>query len=186
MRKHLLLVCLCAGVLSGKAQVEEKYGLGKVPVVNGRVMFQDTIIVALDDNLIYEKMSVWAKKRFNKPNVIVSRFVSEDVVNYQLGVTAEEWIDFKKKFFVWDRTRINYWVEFQCHNHLCVVRLTRINYWYEEERDGGLKFSAEEWITDANAFNSHQTKLLKEPGKFRKKTIDFFEQIVQQLSQTLQ
>ena len=186
MKKLFLSLFLCLGVLAGKAQIDSKYGIGKVPVVNGKVMFQDTIVTVLDDAVAYEKMAMWAKERFNKPYVIISRFVSEDEVNHLLGVTAEEWLDFKKKFFVWDRTRINYWLEFQCRDNRCVIRLTRINYWYEEERDGGSKFSAEEWITDENAFNSKQTKLLNDPGKFRVKTIDFFEQLVIQLSQILQ
>lgn len=186
MKRIGLLFSFCLIVLGGMAQVEEKYGIGSVPVVNGRVMFQDTVSTKFSGKEAYAKVLEWAKVRFGKPNVIISKFVQEDDVNYQIGVTAEERMVFKNKFFVYDYTRINYWVDLQCKDDQCIIRLTRIKYWYEEERDGGSKFSAEEWITDENAFNAKQTKLLKEPGKFRKKTIDFFDQLVSELSQLLQ
>ena len=91
---------------------------------------------------------------------------------------------FTDRFFVLDRTRINYWVELQCHEGGATIKLTRINYWYEEEREGGLKFSAEEFITDENAFNK-KGKLLKEQGKFRKGTIDFFDRCVAEMTKVL-
>jgi hypothetical protein len=40
-------------------------------------------------------------------------------------------------------------------------------------------------ITDKEAFNKKVTKLLKDQGKFRRKTIDFFDQCVMQLSEAL-
>ena len=101
-----------------------------------------------------------------------------------MSLTAEEYLVFTNRFFVLDRTRINYWLELQCADNSTTVKLTRINYWYEEERDGGIKFSAEEMITDENAFNK-KGKLLKDQGKFRRKTIDFFEECVEQISQQL-
>ena len=91
---------------------------------------------------------------------------------------------FVNRFFVLDRTRINYWMELQCADNGATVKLTRINYWYEEEREGGIKFSAEDMITDENAFNK-KGKLLKDQGKFRRKTIDFFEDCVNQISQQI-
>lgn len=185
MKRILLSICLALGLMAGWAQVEAKYGVGSVPVVNGRVLFQDTITTVLSKVDAYAKVEAWAKKRFTKPNVIVSKFVSNDVQNQQLSLTAEEYLVFTNRFFVLDRTRINYWVEIQCIEHAVVIKMTRINYWYEEERDGGTKFNAEETITDKHAFNKKGTKLLKEQGKFRRKTIDFFEQCVIQLSTIL-
>lgn len=181
----LLFFCLEVGVYAVQAQVEPQYGIGSVPVVNGRVFFQDTIPTALSKEEAYAKIEAWAKTRFNKPNVIVSKFVTTDAQNHQLNLTAEEYLVFTNRFFVLDRTRINYWLEIQCQNNYAVLKMTRINYWYEEERDGGSKFSAEETITDTQAFNRKGTKLLKEQGKFRRKTIDFFEQCAMQLTQII-
>lgn len=185
MKRFILSICLAFSLMAGWAQVEAKYGAGSVPVVNGRVLFQDTITTVLSKEAAFEKIHAWAKRRFTKPNVIISKFVNTDIQNQQLSLTAEEYIVFKDRFFVLDRSRINYWVEFQCYDQYVVMKMTRINYWYEEERDGGSKFNAEETITDKHAFNKKGTRLLREQGKFRCKTIDFFEQCVMQLASVL-
>lgn len=182
MKRLFLTICLGMNLMAGWAQVEAKYGKGSVPVVNGRVIFQDTISTTLTPEAAYSKIVTWAKKRFQKPNVIISKFVSNDIQNQQLNITAEEYLVFTDRFFVLDRTRINYWVDIKCHDNYTIFTITRINYWYEEERNGGIKFRAEEMITDEQAFNKKGTKLLKDQGKFRRKTIDFFEQCVMQLS----
>lgn len=185
MKRTLMSIALCLGVMMAWAQVETRYDKGSVPVVNGRVMFQETVATPLNEGEAYARLSAWAKQRFNKPNVIVSKFTAEDDTNHALNLTAEEYIVFKNKFFVLDRTRVNYWVELQCREGAVNVKLTRINYWYEEERDGGIKFSAEEFITDDEAFNAKGTKLLKDQGKFRKGTIDFFDSLVAEISTAL-
>ena len=185
MKRFCLSICLCLGLLAGWAQVAPRYDKGSVEVMNGRVLFQKEIATALDPDAAFERIEQWAKGRFGKPNVIVSKFVANDAANRNLSVTAEEYIVFTKKFFVLDRTRINYWVGIQCNKGGVTIQLTRINYWYEEERDGGSKFNAEETITDKHAFNKKGTKLLREQGKFRCKTIDFFEQCVMQLASVL-
>ena len=178
-------ICLCLSIMMAWAQVEARYDKGNVPVVNGRVMFQETIATTLSEGEAYARLNEWAKQRFNKPNVIVSKFTSEDNTNHTLSLTAEEYIVFTKKFFVLDRTRINYWAEFQCTESGVSIKLTRINYWYEEEREGGIKFCAEEFITDDEAFNAKGTKLFKDQGKFRKGTINFFDSLVAEMNTAL-
>lgn len=185
MKRFFLSICLGLSLMTAAAQVEAKYDKGNVPVVNGRVMFQDTISTPLSAEASFAKISAWAKTRFTKPNVIISKFIHDDERNQQLSVTAEEYLVFTNRFFVLDRTRINYWIEIQCYDNSTILKLTRINYWYEEERDGGLKFSAEEMITDENAFNKKGNKLLRNQGKFRRKTIDFFDDLVKQMSESL-
>ena len=167
------------------AQVEARYDKGNVPVVNGRVMLQETVKSTLNSDAAYERISQWAEQRFAKPNVIVSKFTSDDATNHSINLTAEEYIVFTKKFFVLDRTRINYWLEIQCTEGGATIKMTRINYWYEEEREGGIKFSAEEFITDENAFNKQGTKMLKDQGKFRKGTINFFDSLVAEMTEVL-
>lgn len=175
---------MALGLMTGWAQVEARYDKGNVEVVNGRVMFRETIATTLDQATAFERINRWAEQRFSKPNVIVSKFTSNDATNHSLSLTAEEYIVFTKKFFVLDRTRINYWVEIQCGDGAATIKLTRINYWYEEERDGGIRFSAEEFITDEQAFNN-KGKMRKDQGKFRKGTIDFFDNIMAELTEEL-
>ena len=187
MKRIFLTLCLAVSFMAGWAQVEAKYAAGRVPVVNGRVTFQDTIAATLSPEAAYAKVSTWAKERIksnNNPLVVISKVITDDARNGQLNFTAEEYIVFTNRFFVLDRTRINYWMEIKSIDNGIVLKLTRINYWYEEERDGGLKFSAEDMITDENAFN-RRGKMLKDQGKFRRKTIDFFEDWVMQISKAL-
>ena len=184
MKRFFLTICVSLGLMVGWAQVESRYDKGSVSVVNGRVLFQETIPTSLDQATSYERISEWAQQRFNKPNVIISKFTSEDSTNHTLNLTAEEYIVFTNRFFVLDRTRINYWLEIQCGEGNSTIKMTRINYWYDEEREDGLKFSAEEFITDTEAFNK-KGKLLKDQGKFRKGTIDFFDRIVTEMTEVL-
>lgn len=186
MKRFYFLMCLCiASIGISKAQVEPQYGPGSIRVINGRVLFEDTIRTSLPIDQAFKRTESWAKKRFSKPNVIISKFICDDINDHKVSFTAEEYIVFTNRFFVLDRTRINYWAEIQCHEGYTVFKMTRINYWYEEEREGGSKFSAEETITDENAFNRKKTKLLKEQGKFRRGTIDFFNRCVKELSENL-
>lgn len=182
MKRFYFSLCLCLSLYAGWAQVEAKYDTGSIPVINGRVLFQETIATTLSEEDAFNRISEWAQSRFTKPNVIISKFISNDAQNKILSLTAEEYMVFTNRFFVFDRTRINYWLEIQCTDGQTTIKLTRINYWYEEERNGGSKFSAEETITDEKAFNK-KGKLLKEPGKFRCKTIDFFDDIVEKMTE---
>ena len=185
MKRIILTLCVCLGIATSWAQVESRYDKGNVPVVNGRVYFEKTIPTLLGQASAYKRLNEWAQQRFSKPNVIVSKFVTDDEANATLGVTAEEYLVFADRFFVLDRTRINYWVEIQCADGKATIKMTRINYWYEEERDGGLKFSAEEFITDEQAFNKKGDKMLKDQGKFRCGTIDFFDGLVAEMTRVL-
>ena len=65
----------------------------------------------------------------------------------------------------------------ECYDNKVKVTIFRISYWYDEERDGGERFKAEEWITDKYALNKKHTRLAKISGKFRRKTVDRVEQI---------
>ena len=59
----------------------------------------------------------------------------------------------------------------QCSDGRADVKMLRIRYLYEEERNPQ-RMTAEEWITDKEAVNKKNTKLLPISGKFRRKTID--------------
>ena len=67
----------------------------------------------------------------------------------------------------------------------CNFHLSRITYWYDDEDDkGGIKMIAEEWITDENAINK-KGKLKKFEGKFRNKTLELKEILVNDLTARL-
>ena len=89
MKRICLSICLFISLMTGWAQVEARYDKGNVEVVNGRVMFQETVATTLDQAAAFERISQWAEQRFSKPNVIVSKFTSDDTTNHSLSLTAE-------------------------------------------------------------------------------------------------
>ena len=67
----------------------------------------------------------------------------------------------------------------------CNFNLSRITYWHDDEDEkGGVKMIAENWITDDNAFNK-KGELKRFEGKFRRKTIDLKEHLIDELTKAL-
>ena len=161
------------------------YEAGNVPVVNGKVTFETDIPVeGLTAAQIEERVNEWIAKRYVKPTVIsVKRFDSE-----KPGTTiikGEEYIVFRNTFLVLSRARMYYFLTLTASDENCNFHLSRITYWYDDEDDkGGIKMIAENWITDDNAFNK-KGKMKRFEGKFRRKTIDLKEQLVNELTQAL-
>ena len=84
-----------------------------------------------------------------------------------------------------DRTRIYYQCRVECGAGECTVELSRIRYWYDEARDGGVRYRAEEIITDEFGLNKKKTKLARVVGKFREKTIDFKDQLFKDIENAI-
>ena len=171
--------------LMGVAQVKNdaKY-LAKdaVPVENGRVIFTKEIEVPMSVTDIYAAVQEWAGEQYapveEMPN---HKMISANAESYEVTAGGEEWMVFANKFLSLDRTRVYYKINLACYDKKVVARIFNIRYWYEEERGGGSKFSAEEWITNEWALNKKGTKLSKKSGKFRCKTIDRAEEIFNNL-----
>ena len=165
--------------------ISEAYEAGKVPVINGKVTFETSIPAkGLTAKEVEERVNGWIAKRYVKPTVIsVKRFDSE-----KPGTTiikGEEYIVFKSTFFVLSRARMYYFLTLTAEDGSCNFHLSRITYWYDDEDEkGGIKMIAEDWITDDNAFDK-KGKMKKFEGKFRRKTIDLKEQLINELTQAL-
>ena len=188
MRKRFQLIVLALlASLAGFAQIDARYGIGAVPVVNNRVTFEKTLPISggLNAKWAYAKILKWVESRFVQPTVISSKTVEQDDTNYHLILQAEEYLTFKKNWLVLDRTRINYLLEITPADDGMRVKMTRIKYWYEEERGGGQHIKAEDWITDEQCINDKKTKFFKATGKFRIKTIDLFDQLTKELGVVL-
>lgn len=163
----------------------EAYTAGKVPVINGKVTFETEIPAeGLTAAQVEEKVNAWIAERYVKPTVIsVQRFESE-----KPGTTiikGEEYIVFRSSFFILDRARMYYFLTLTAKDGSCNFNLSRITYWHDDEDEkGGVKMIAENWITDENAFNK-KGELKKFEGKFRRKTIDLKEQLIDELTKAL-
>ena len=174
-----------AQLIKKESVISEAYEAGKVPVINGKVTFETSIPAkGLTAKEVEERVNGWIAKRYVKPTVIsVKRFDSE-----KPGTTiikGEEYIVFKNTFFVLSRARMYYFLTLTAEDGSCNFHLSRITYWYDDEDEkGGIKMIAEDWITDDNAFDK-KGKMKKFEGKFRRKTIDLKEQLINELTQAL-
>lgn len=174
-----------AQLIKKESVISEAYEAGKVPVINGKVTFETSIPAkGLTAKEVEERVNGWIAKRYVKPTVIsVKRFDSE-----KPGTTiikGEEYIVFKSTFFVLSRARMYYFLTLTAEDGSCNFHLSRITYWYDDEDEkGGIKMIAEDWITDDNAFDK-KGNMKKFEGKFRRKTIDLKEQLINELTQAL-
>lgn len=182
MRKILFMLLMLP--LVGMAQVKDAKYLAKdaVPVKNGRVVFTHEYEVPMNVNDIYTALQEWMEEQYalveGMPN---HKVISTDKNVYEMTAGGEEWLVFTNKFLSLDRTRLYYKLQLSCYDKKIVANIYDVHYWYEEEREGGVKYTAEEWITDEWAVNKKGTKLAKKSGKFRRKTIDRVEEIFNNL-----
>ena len=155
-----------------------KYLAGAVTLSQGKVVFVQTVQVpTLSKDAIYEKMLEWANERFQPQKGMQSRVVYTNKEAGQIAATAEEYIVFSSSALALDRTRIYYQFSMFASEGQFKLEMARIRYWYDENRNGGEKYTAEEWITDDMALAKKKTKLAPISGKFRRETIDLKDQL---------
>lgn len=184
----LLLICTAAEAQLFKKKersVEPQYSAGTIPVTNGKVTFEEKIQAeSLTAAQIEERVNNWITTRFVEPTIIsVKKFDSDQPAT--TVIKGEEYIVFKDKFFVLSRARIYYYLTLTASDGQCTFNMSRITYWYDDEEEkGGLKMKAEEWITDEYAFNK-KGGLKKFEGKFRRKTIELKDLLIEDLKKNL-
>lgn len=150
-----------------------KYLEGAITLKDDKIVFEDEIKAqSMSKDELYETLLKWAEKRFVPDNKLNSRVVYTNKENGEIVASAEEYMVFSSTALSLDRTRIYYHFYIQVKDGECNVTMSRIRYWYDENRDGGERYSAEEWITDEMALNKKKTKLAPICGKFRRETID--------------
>jgi colicin import membrane protein len=155
-----------------KTKVDPKYLKGAVPEVDGHVVFSKHIEVpGKSAAQIYDIMLQYMERLTKTSNQIDSKIATTDAQKHEIIGAYQEWLVFKKTALTLDRTRLFYVLHTQCSDGAVDIKLMRIRYLYEEERSPQ-RLSAEEWITDKEAVNKKNTKLLPLSGKFRRKTID--------------
>lgn len=191
MKKILLLIVVAifsanaasAQLFKKKSRtVEPKYQAGAVPVVNGEVVFEETIAAeGLTAEEIETRVNAWMRARFVEPAVISAKR-HESRQPHTLTIKSEEYIVFRSTALVLNRARIYYRLTVTAKEGSCNVNMSQISYWYDEEGEkGGIKeMKAEEWITDKESFDK-KGRLKKFEGRFRSKTIDLKDTLVNEL-----
>ena len=184
MKKFTILTLIIFTIFSAQAQISGN-GESVIPVINGKVTFEETIQAdGYTKTEIKNIIDSWIKERFVKPVVISAKqFIANNP--HATILKGEEYIVFKNKPLVLERARIYYYLTLTANEGSCTFNMSRITYWYDDEDDkGGIKMIAEEWITDENAINK-KGNLKKFEGKFRNKTIELKNTLVNDLTYRL-
>lgn len=193
MKKFLLLIAVMFICSAASAQLfkkkstvaEPQYQTGTVPVVNGKVTFEEVIPAeGLSAAEITDKVNGWIKSRYVEPTVISVKRYENEVPNTTI-IKGEEYIVFRNTFLVLNRARIYYYLTITAQDGKCTFNMSRITYWHDDEdENGGIHMKAENWITDEMAFDK-KGKLKNFEGKFRRKTIDLKNQLVDEIKNVL-
>lgn len=182
---HLLfaLICLCApALLHAQERDDSKYLAGAVPEVDGKVVFtKEFSIPGMSQDEIYNRLSNWMEARL-KANENNSRVVFSNKATGQIVGIGDEWIVFSSTALSLDRTKISYQLTANCQPEKCTLEIEKIRFNY---REGKEKYTAEEWITDKYALNKTQTKLVRGLAKWRRKTVDFVDDLAQGATEAL-
>jgi hypothetical protein len=140
---------------------------------------------AMTKEQIYETILDWANKRFQPSEKMNARVLFQNPKEGSIAIGGEEYLVFSTSALALDRTRIYYQLKVLCENGKSNIEMTRIRYWYDEARNGGEKYEAEEWIVDEWGLNKSKTKLAPICGKFRKKTIDLKDELFMEIQSVL-
>ena len=182
----LLMMLLPLGMTAQKQQDMSKYLAGAVPEQNGIVVFEKSYDVPNKTKAeIHESLKAYLTEAILKgENVLPQTRIQEDLPEAgTLAIAAEEYLYFKRKPLSTDGTRFYYQLVTQAEDGKFTIMMRRIRYVYDltdtpsTQANPDVCFTAEKWITDAEALNKAQTKLLKIPGKFRRFTIDRKDEI---------
>lgn len=185
MKNLISLLFLCLPFLV-HAQTDEKYLEGAITLKNGKVTFSTEMVTpAMTKEQIYETILDWANKRFQPTEKMNARVLFQNPEEGSIAIGGEEYLVFSNSALSLDRTRIYYQMKVLCENGKSNIEMSRIRYWYDEARDGGEKYEAENWIVDEWALNKSKTKLAPICGKFRKMTIDLKDEIFKEIQSIL-
>ena len=154
-----------------KVNPDAKYLRGAVTEVDGKVVFTTTVKTDKSPSAAYGIVKKYMEKMLREKNQIQSMIVEEDSVKGEIAATYCEWLVFKSNAVILDRTKLSYVLQASCKDGNVTITMSRIVYFYGEGKEMQ-RYKAEEWISDKEAVNKKNTRLLPLSGKFRRKTID--------------
>ncbi len=166
---------------------DSQYLAGKVPLTaDGVVCFEHTFVSKTKSSQqVFDILKDKALQKAEETKLLdISRILSES--KDTLVATICEPLYFKRKKWESDSTLFQYQYFVTKDNSSTTLRIWFISYCYEQNRESGFNYKAEEWITDKFALSKDGLSLLKQPGKFRKKTIDYIRQLFDKLEELIQ
>lgn len=187
-----LLFCsltLCFGqLIKEKLPTDAKYLAGAVPVAaDGIVTFTADIDIpqGMSEEKAFVEAKHWLGQYFLDQEVNQRVSLTHDTIAHIIKVGINEWMVFKDKALVLDRSQFTYYLTIQATDGKVKVTMNNIVYFYNEGEKKSTRYMAEELITDEHGLNKKKTDVVWRYGKFRIKTIDKFEFIKTELDKYL-
>ena len=166
------------------ADMDAPYLEGAVPVnADGIVCFERTFPTqGKSSQQVYDIMKETAQDIINGPMSVqqISRILSDEP--NEIVATICEPLYFKKKKWEVDSTLIRYQYLASIDKDKATLRIWLINYCYESPT---FDFKAEQWITDKYALTKDKKALMKGSGKFRRKTVDYVNELFGRVEERL-
>lgn len=173
----LFLLCLPVSIMAQKDKNDNdnsRYLVGAVPEVDGKVVFsKEFSIPGMSQDQIFDRMMSWMEERLKENKNQGSRIAYSDKAKGMIAGIGEQWIIFKSTALSLDRTWINFQITVTCKPGQCLMEVEKIRFTYGENE----KYTAEDWISDKYALNKSKTKLVRGLAKWRKKTVDFVDDL---------
>lgn len=175
------------------------YMAGAVPQVDDKVVFNATIDVPGKSKAqLYTAMAAWANLRFSAnnargewtdadffKNTEYSKIYNADKDGGIISCNGAEEMVFSSKALAKDYTYVYYNLHLKAEDGKVSFSMNNISYIYIGGSETPQRITAEEWITDAEAFNK-KGELHRISGKFRVKTIDLQNELIKELTTAVQ
>lgn len=155
------------------------YLAGAVPEVDGKIVYTLDLDIpgksaAQIYDMAYAQLDKLAKDEKQTGDSKIA-IVNKD--EHSIVATYEEWLVFSDKILMLDRAQMGYIIVVKCSDGKMHMTIERINYKYDLQRNPEY-WKAEEIISDKEILSKDGTKLKKGYVKFRKKTVDRMNEIM--------
>ena len=172
---------------SKKANADARYLAGAVPEVDGKVVWTHAIDVpGKSAQQLYDIMSARLGDMVKEENQREgSRIALVNRAEHKLVARMKEWLVFRNTVLSLDRTEMDYTLQVECTDGRVSLIVDRISYLYPTGEGKKEAFKADTWITDKYSMNKKGTRLYRISGKFRRKTVDRMEEILENMNRLL-
>jgi len=162
-----------------KLEADRPYLAGAVPEVDGKVEYNvDVELPGKSDQQIYDlamtaldNLAHDANQKATSKVALINRDEKKIVAKY------DEWMVFANKILELDRTEFSYVIEAECVDGCMHLKIFRLRYEYGSGKYS-LNASADDVITDRLMLTKDGTQLKKTNAKFRRKTVDRVNDII--------
>lgn len=170
-----------------KKVLDAKYGVGAVPVVDGKVVFETNISVpGVSGSQLYDRTLAAIQNIMEEPcQKEQSRITAVNKKEQIIAATMEEEMVFSTNLLAKDFCTVKYTLIAKCKDGAVNLSFCRISYEYDKGRRTEAHYRADTWITDKETLFKNGTKLYRVNGKFRTKTIDRKDEVFSKIAEAI-